>query len=150
MKRRNILVDYLVVLMLIATLGACASTTQRQGTGKPSDESTIMMINKSVCWSSSADWLSSSDCSPVLWHSSCQERWRWPTLWRMRQKDSGPSRIGATWRCCSALCSFTWPQSEGVRGAWRASGDVMGSQGSHPVFAVIMALFQSRASRYVT
>jgi len=41
MKKRNILIHGLVLLMLIATLAACASTSTRESTGEYVDDSAI-------------------------------------------------------------------------------------------------------------
>ena len=41
MKKRNIVIHGLVLLMLIATLAACASTRTRQSTGEYVDDSVI-------------------------------------------------------------------------------------------------------------
>ena len=41
MKKRNMLIGYLVLLMLIATFAACASTRTHESTGEYVDDSTI-------------------------------------------------------------------------------------------------------------
>jgi osmotically-inducible protein OsmY len=41
MKRRNMLIGYLVLLMLVATFAACASTRTHESTGEYVDDSTI-------------------------------------------------------------------------------------------------------------
>ncbi|MCX5806717.1 MAG: BON domain-containing protein [Proteobacteria bacterium] len=41
MKKRNILISYLVMLMLIATFVACASTPKQESTGEFVDDSVI-------------------------------------------------------------------------------------------------------------
>ncbi len=41
MKKRNIVINCLVLLMLIATLAACASTSTRESTGEYVDDSVI-------------------------------------------------------------------------------------------------------------
>ena len=41
MKKRNMLIGYLVLLMLIATFAACASTRTHESTGQYVDDSTI-------------------------------------------------------------------------------------------------------------
>ena len=41
MKKRNIVIHSLVLLMLIATLAACASTSTRESTGEYVDDSVI-------------------------------------------------------------------------------------------------------------
>jgi len=41
MKKRNMLIGYLVLLMLVATFAACASTRTHESTGEYMDDSTI-------------------------------------------------------------------------------------------------------------
>jgi osmotically-inducible protein OsmY len=41
MKKRNVLIGYLVLLMLVVTFAACASTATRESTGEYVDDSTI-------------------------------------------------------------------------------------------------------------
>jgi osmotically-inducible protein OsmY len=41
MKKRNVLISYLVILMFAATLAACASTRTRESTGEYVDDSVI-------------------------------------------------------------------------------------------------------------
>ena len=41
MKKRNMLIGYLVLLMLVATFAACASTPHQEGTGEYVDDSVI-------------------------------------------------------------------------------------------------------------
>ncbi len=41
MKKRNMLIGYLVLLMLVATFAACASTRTHESTGEYVDDSTI-------------------------------------------------------------------------------------------------------------
>ena len=41
MKKRNVLIGYLVLLVLVATLVACASTRTQESTGEYVDDSTI-------------------------------------------------------------------------------------------------------------
>jgi osmotically-inducible protein OsmY len=48
MKKRNILIGYLVLCMLIATCGACASTSKQEGTGEYIDDSVITTKVKSL------------------------------------------------------------------------------------------------------
>ena len=48
MKKRNILIHGLVLLMLIATLAACASTSTRESTGEYVDDSVITTKVKSL------------------------------------------------------------------------------------------------------
>jgi len=48
MKKRNIVIRYLVLLMLIATLTACASTYKHESTGEYIDNSVITTKVKSM------------------------------------------------------------------------------------------------------
>jgi len=48
MKKRNIVVYFLVILMMIATLAACASTPTRESTGEYVDDSVITTKVKSL------------------------------------------------------------------------------------------------------
>jgi osmotically-inducible protein OsmY len=48
MKKRNILIGYLVALVLIVTFTACASTTTRESTGEYVDDSVITTKVKSL------------------------------------------------------------------------------------------------------
>ncbi|MBN2439638.1 MAG: BON domain-containing protein [Deltaproteobacteria bacterium] len=48
MKKRNIVIHFLVILMLIATLAACASTSTRESTGEYVDDSVITTKVKSL------------------------------------------------------------------------------------------------------
>ncbi len=41
MRKRNVLIGYLVLLMLVATIAACASTRTHESTGEYVDDSTI-------------------------------------------------------------------------------------------------------------
>ena len=41
MKKRNVFIGYIALLMLVATLGACASTATRESTGEYVDDSVI-------------------------------------------------------------------------------------------------------------
>ena len=41
MKKRNVIIGYLVLLMLVATFAACASTRTHESTGEYVDDSTI-------------------------------------------------------------------------------------------------------------
>ena len=41
MKKRNVIIGYLVLLMLVAALAACASTRTHESTGQYVDDSTI-------------------------------------------------------------------------------------------------------------
>ena len=48
MKKRNIVIRYFVLLMLIATFVACASTPKQEGTGEYIDDSVITTKIKSL------------------------------------------------------------------------------------------------------
>jgi osmotically-inducible protein OsmY len=48
MKKRNIVIHFLVLLMLIATFTACASTPTRESTGEYIDDSVITTKVKSL------------------------------------------------------------------------------------------------------
>jgi len=48
MKKRNIVIHCLVLLMLIATFAACASTPERESTGEYVDDSVITTKVKSM------------------------------------------------------------------------------------------------------
>ena len=48
MKKRNIFIHFLVLLMLIATFAACASTRTRESTGEYVDDSVITTKVKSL------------------------------------------------------------------------------------------------------
>jgi osmotically-inducible protein OsmY len=48
MKKRNIVVEFLVLLILIATFAACASTPTRESTGEYVDDSVITTKVKSL------------------------------------------------------------------------------------------------------
>ncbi len=48
MKKRNIVIRYFVLLMLIATFVACASTPKQEGTGEYIDDSVITTKVKSL------------------------------------------------------------------------------------------------------
>jgi osmotically-inducible protein OsmY len=48
MKKRNMLIGCLVLLMLIATLVGCASTSKQEGTGEYVDDSVITTKVKSM------------------------------------------------------------------------------------------------------
>ena len=61
MKKRNILIRYFVLLMLIATLVACASTSKQEGAGEYVDDSVITTKVKSLL--ASDDFLKSFEIS---------------------------------------------------------------------------------------
>jgi osmotically-inducible protein OsmY len=48
MKKRNVFISYLVLLALIATFAACASTSTRESTGEYVDDSVITTKIKSL------------------------------------------------------------------------------------------------------
>ena len=48
MKRRNIVIHYFVLVMLISTFVACASTSKQSGTGEYVDDSVITTKVKSM------------------------------------------------------------------------------------------------------
>ena len=48
MKKRNIVIHCLVLLMLFATFGACASTSKQEGAGEYVDDSVITTKVKSL------------------------------------------------------------------------------------------------------
>ena len=48
MKKRNMFIGYFVLLMLIATLVACASTSKQEGAGEYVDDSVITTKVKSL------------------------------------------------------------------------------------------------------
>jgi len=48
MKKRNVLIGYLLVLMLMAAFAACASTPQQESTGEFVDDSVITTKVKSL------------------------------------------------------------------------------------------------------
>ena len=48
MKRRNFFISYLVMLMLVATFAACASTPKQESTGEFVDDSVITTKVKSL------------------------------------------------------------------------------------------------------
>ncbi len=48
MKKRNVFIGYLVLLMLVATFAGCASTATHEGTGEYVDDSVITTKVKSL------------------------------------------------------------------------------------------------------
>jgi osmotically-inducible protein OsmY len=48
MKKRNIVIGYMVLVMLIATFAACASTAKQESTGEYVDDSVITTKVKSL------------------------------------------------------------------------------------------------------
>ena len=61
MKKRNMFIGYFVILMLIATLVACASTSKQSGTGEYVDDSVITTKVKTML--ASDDFLKSFEIS---------------------------------------------------------------------------------------
>jgi len=48
MKKRNVVIHFLVLLMLVATLAACSSTSKQESTGEYIDDSVITTKVKSL------------------------------------------------------------------------------------------------------
>ena len=48
MKKKNVFIGYLVIIMLVATFMACASTSSRESTGEYVDDSVITTKVKSL------------------------------------------------------------------------------------------------------
>ena len=48
MKKKNVFIGYLVIIMLVATLVSCASTSSRESTGEYVDDSVITTKVKSL------------------------------------------------------------------------------------------------------
>jgi osmotically-inducible protein OsmY len=70
MKKGGIVIRYLVVLMLIATFVACASTSKQEGTGEYVDNSVITSKIKSQL--AADDFLKSFDISVETYKGSVQ------------------------------------------------------------------------------
>jgi len=70
MKKRNIIVYYLVLLMLISTFAACASTRTRESTGEYVDDSVITTKVKSLL--ASDDFLKSFQISVETYQGTVQ------------------------------------------------------------------------------
>ena len=70
MKKRNIVIHCLVLLMLIATLVACASTSKQEGAGEYVDDSVITTKVKSLL--ASDDFLKSFEISVETYKGTVQ------------------------------------------------------------------------------
>ena len=70
MKKRNILIGYFVLLMLMATFVACASTSTQSGTGEYVDDSVITTKVKSLL--ASDDFLKSFEISVETYKGTVQ------------------------------------------------------------------------------
>jgi len=70
MKKRNIVVLFLVLLMLIATFAACASTPTRESTGEYIDDSVITTKVKSLL--AADDFLKSFQISVETYQGTVQ------------------------------------------------------------------------------
>jgi osmotically-inducible protein OsmY len=70
MKKRNIFIGCFVLLMLIATLVACASTSKQSGTGEYVDDSVITTKVKSLL--ASDDFLKSFEISVETYKGTVQ------------------------------------------------------------------------------
>ena len=72
MKKRNMLIGCFMILMLIATLVACASTSTQSGTGEYVDDSVITTKVKSLL--ASDDFLKSFEISVETYKGTVQLR----------------------------------------------------------------------------
>ena len=70
MKKRNIVIRYFVLLVLIATLVACASTSKQEGAGEYVDDSVITTKVKSML--ANDDFLKSFQISVETYKSTVQ------------------------------------------------------------------------------
>ena len=70
MKKGNIVIRYFVVLMLIATFAACASTSRQEGTGEYVDNSVITSKIKSQL--AADDFLKSFEISVETYKGTVQ------------------------------------------------------------------------------
>ena len=70
MKKRNIVVHFLVLLMLIATLAACASTRTHESTGQYVDDSVITTKVKALL--AADDFLKSFQISVETYQGTVQ------------------------------------------------------------------------------
>ncbi len=70
MKKRNILIGYFVLLMVIATFVACASTSKQEGAGEYVDDSVITTKVKSML--ASDDFLKSFQISVETYKGTVQ------------------------------------------------------------------------------
>lgn len=70
MKKRNFVIHFLVILMLIATFAACASTRTRESTGEYVDDSVITTKVKSLL--AADDFLKSFQISVETYQGTVQ------------------------------------------------------------------------------
>ena len=70
MKKRNIFIRWLVLLMVIATFMACASTSKQSGTGEYVDDSVITTKVKSLL--AADDFLKSFEISVETYKATVQ------------------------------------------------------------------------------
>jgi osmotically-inducible protein OsmY len=70
MKKRNILIGYFVLLMLVASLVACASTSKQEGAGEYVDDSVITTKVKTML--ASDDFLKSFEISVETYKGTVQ------------------------------------------------------------------------------
>lgn len=70
MKKRNIVIHFLVLLMLIATFAACAATSTRESSGEYIDDSVITTKVKSLL--AADDFLKSFQISVVTYQGTVQ------------------------------------------------------------------------------
>jgi hyperosmotically inducible protein len=70
MKKRNMFIGYFVLLMLIATLVACASTSKQEGAGEYVDDSVITTKVKSLL--AADDFLKSFEISVETYKGTVQ------------------------------------------------------------------------------
>ena len=70
MKERNIVIRYLVILMLIASFVACASTSKQSGTGEYVDDSVVTTKVKSLL--AADDFLKSFEISVETYKGTVQ------------------------------------------------------------------------------
>jgi osmotically-inducible protein OsmY len=70
MKKRNMLIGCFVILMLIATFAACASTSKQEGTGEYVDDSVITTKVKSML--AADDFLKSFEISVETYKGTVQ------------------------------------------------------------------------------
>jgi len=70
MKKRNILIGYFVLLMLITAFVACASTSKREGAGEYVDDSVITTKIKSLL--AADDFLKSFEISVETYKGTVQ------------------------------------------------------------------------------
>ena len=70
MKKRNMFIGYFVLLMMIATLVACASTSKQEGAGEYVDDSVITTKVKSLL--ASDDFLKSFEITVETYKGTVQ------------------------------------------------------------------------------